>query len=193
MLATQVEQAAIDRQALAPSLGARDGAAAAAKTVDQQTLQQLHDLLTPAQRGQLADAVEAGMSGHGRHGAGGDAGAGFGRLARMGQHLGLTSDQEQQIAANLRAERQAGKQGDAAGSGAPHGQGQRGRGAWIESFRSDSLNASAGGQAPQAASPSAGMRTLENLMQAMVPVLTPVQRAQLADHLRKRAAHETRS
>jgi Spy/CpxP family protein refolding chaperone len=34
---------------------------------------------------------------------------------------------------------------------------------------------------------------MENLMQAMVPVLTPAQRAQLAAHLRQRAAHESRT
>ena len=174
-LATQVEQASLDRQALAPDLQARDGAAAAAHTVDAQTLQQLHDLLTPAQRGELVDAMEAGGHAHGEHGHGA-------RLAHMEQRLGLTDQQEAQIAANLRAEHQG-----AADGGHP-GAHEGGR-AWLESFRSDSFTANGNG------GPQAGHRGehLENLMQAILPVLSPAQRAQLATQLRHRAAHESRT
>jgi Spy/CpxP family protein refolding chaperone len=174
-LAKQVEQAAIDRQALAPDLQARDTAATAARTVDRDTLQQLHDVLTPAQRGQLVDAIEA--QGHGWDGRGRRE-----HLAHMEQRLGLSEQQEAQIAANLHAGRQPPP------DGGHHGPGE-GRQAWLESFRTASFNASAAG-------PHGGGHPgehLENLMQAMVPVLSPSQRSELATHLRHRAAHESRS
>jgi|HubBroStandDraft_4_1064222.scaffolds.fasta_scaffold29833_2 Spy/CpxP family protein refolding chaperone len=176
-LATQVEQAAIDRQALAPDLQARDGAAAAAHAVDQQTLQQLHDLLTPAQRSALVDAVEA--TGHG-----GDGHDRREHLAHMEERLGLSEQQEAQIASNLRAEHQG------APDGGHHGGAGAWRQAWLESFRTDSFNATANG-----AQHGGGHRGdhLENLMQAMLPVLSPTQRAQLATQLRHRAAHESRT
>jgi Spy/CpxP family protein refolding chaperone len=173
-LAKQVEQAALDRQALAPDVQARDGAATAARAVDRETLQQLHDLLTPAQRGQLVDAIEAeghGWDGHGRRE----------HLEHMEERLGLSEQQDAQIAANLRAERQHPP------DGGHHGPGE-GRQAWLESFRTASFNATAAG-GPHGAGPHGDH--LENLMQAMLPVLSPAQRAQLAAQLRHRAAHES--
>jgi Spy/CpxP family protein refolding chaperone len=177
-LATQVEQASVNPQALAPDLQVRDGAATAARAVDRETIQQLHDLLTPAQRGELVDALKAGdAGGHGHRG--------HEQLEHMEQHLGLTEQQEALVAANLRAER-------ADHQGGPDGgrHGGAGKQAWLESFRSDSFHATADG-GPH----GAGHRGehLENLMQAMVPVLTPAQRAQLAAQLRHRAAHESRT
>jgi Spy/CpxP family protein refolding chaperone len=176
-LAAQVEQAAVDRQALAPDLQARDSAALAARAVDRETLQQLHDLLTPSQRGALVDAVEsAGRPGEG-HGP-------REHLAHMEERLGLSDQQEAQIAANLRAERHHGL------AGAPDG-GHRGgagawREAWLDSFRTDTFNATA----TQHGAGHHGDH-MENLMQAMVPVLSPAQRATLAAQLRRRAAHES--
>jgi Spy/CpxP family protein refolding chaperone len=173
-LATQVEQASLDRQALASDVQALDGAASSARSVDRATLQQLHELLTPAQRGQLADALESEMQGHGGHGR-------HEQLAHMEHHLGLSEQQETQIAANLRAERQG------AADGGHHGPGAE-RQAWLESFRTDSFSTSTMGGQHAAAHPG---EHVENLMQAMLPVLTPTQRAQLATHLRHRAAHES--
>lgn len=177
LLAAQVEQAALDRQALAPGLQAREGAGAAAFAVDRQTLQDLHDLLTPAQRGELVDAIEAG--GRGPGGPRGHEG-----LANLSERLGLTDAQRAQIAANLRAERQ----------GAPDG-GHRGgaggwRTAWLDSFRSDSFHVNSG--SAQQGSGHRGER-LERLTEAALPVLNPAQRAELAAQLRRRAAHESRS
>jgi len=180
-LATQVEQASVNRQALAPDLQVRDGAATAARAVDRETLQQLHDLLTPAQRGELVDAMETGDAGEHGH-------RGHEQLAHIEQRLGLTEQQEAQVAANLRAER---AEHQAAGDGGRHGGPGAGKQAWLESFRTDSFNATAGGGGQH----GAGHRGehMEHLMQAMVPVLTPAQRAQLAAHLRQRAAHESRT
>jgi Spy/CpxP family protein refolding chaperone len=181
-LATQVEQASIDPQALAPSIQARDGAAVQAGAIERDTLQKLHDLLTPAQRGQLVSAVEAklqpGAWGH-------DGGAARGGLAHMERELGLTAAQEQQIASNL----QHAVPGQAAGARAARLAAGK---AWLESFRSDTFNASAG-NLDMLGRMVRRSEHLENLVQAAAPVLSPAQRAQLANHLRQRAAHEARS
>jgi Spy/CpxP family protein refolding chaperone len=177
VLAQQVEQASINRQALAPSVQVRDSAAAAAHTVQLDTLQKLHDLLTPAQRGQLVDAVEGQSRGHGGEGR-------RGHLAEVAKELGLTDQQKQQIASNLHAEWAA--QGDAGRHGDHRGAGK----AWLEAFRGDAFNANASG-----ANPNFERRAdrMEDLFAAAVPVLSPAQRAQLATHLRARAAHESQT
>jgi Spy/CpxP family protein refolding chaperone len=58
-LATQVDAAKVDRGALQPELTAEEQAAQAEKNADAATLTSLHALLTPAQRNQLVDRVEA--------------------------------------------------------------------------------------------------------------------------------------
>lgn len=180
ILAQQVEQASINRQALAPTVQARETAAVAARTVDLDTMQKLHDLLTPAQRGQLVDAAEAHMHGHKGPHAGGE------HLAKIAKDLGLTDQQKQQIASNFRTERTA--EGDAG----PHAD-HRGAGkAWMDSFRGDVFNASSAGPGAKAGVEHRTER-MEDLLTAAVPVLSPAQRAQLATHLRARAAHESRS
>ncbi len=125
VLAQQVEQASIDRQALAPTMSARETAAEAARTVDLDTVQKLHDLLTPAQRGQLIDAMEANAQAHAGHGKGGP-GRG-GHLAEIAKKLGLTDQQKQQIASNLHAERQGQPQASPR-RGRPRGLPRRGQG-----------------------------------------------------------------
>ena len=59
-LAAQIESGKIDRQALQPKIDAAADAVNAAHPADQAALQRLHALLTPEQRGQVADAIEAG-------------------------------------------------------------------------------------------------------------------------------------
>jgi Spy/CpxP family protein refolding chaperone len=184
VLAGQVEQAAINRAALAPSVTARESAAAAALNVDLDTVQKLHDLLNPAQRGQLVDGIEAHVQGladggKGEHGH-------DGRLGMIAKKLGLTDQQKAQIASNFRAERQAdgatGQHPDVRGAGK----------AWLEAFRGDSFNASAA--APNGTEMmDRRANKMEDLLTAAVPVLTPAQRAELASHLRARAAHESHS
>jgi Spy/CpxP family protein refolding chaperone len=186
VLAQQVDQAAINRQALAPTVSARESAAVAARSVDLDTVQKLHDLLTPAQRGQLIDAVEANFQAHAGGGKA-DGGAGHhGRLGEIAKKLGLTDQQKAQIASNLRAERQA------EGAAAPHPDFRGAGKAWLESFRGDAFNASASApNAPQMMEHRANR--MEDLLTAAVPVLTPTQRAAVASHLRARAAHESHS
>jgi Spy/CpxP family protein refolding chaperone len=188
VLAQQVEQASIDRQALAPTMTARETAAEAARTVDLDTVQKLHDLLTPAQRGQLVDAMEANAQAHAGHGKGGP-GRG-GHLAEIAKKLGLTDQQKQQIASNLHAERQG--QPQAAGDAGTHPDFRAAGKAWLESFRGDTFTANASAaNMPQRMAHRADR--MEDLLTAALPVLSPAQRSELASHLRARAAHESHS
>jgi Spy/CpxP family protein refolding chaperone len=166
VLAHQVEQASIDPQGLAPTLDVEKAAEATEVVVQRSSLNSLHGLLTPAQRAQLVDGIEAHR--HARHG-GADGGSG-----REHDHgLGLTAAQRTQIAANLRAE-------------IPAGQGTKMR-AMLEAFRGETFDASA-----FVTNVAPGERA-ERLAQAMLPVLTPAQRAILAARLRARAGHESHS
>ncbi len=168
VLAHQVEQASIDAQGLAATLNVEKGAATAELAVERDGLNRLHGILTPAQRGELVDAIEGHW--HARHGHA-DGGAGGQPNGHHGDALGLTAQQRTQIAANLRAE-------------GPTGQGATFRG-MLEAFRGNAFDANgfAMGVAP-------GERA-EKLAQAMVPVLSPAQRATFANRLRARAAHES--
>jgi Spy/CpxP family protein refolding chaperone len=168
-LAHQVDQATIDPQGLAPTLNVEKGAVASEVAVEQSALNRLHALLTPAQRTELVDGIEAHF---GRHMGARDAGAG-------GEHegwgggahgLGLSPEQRATIRATLKADGGV-------------GQGRAHMHALLEAFRGDSFDAGTfvTGFAPG--------EMAEKLAAAMVPVLTPAQRATFASHLRARASH----
>jgi Spy/CpxP family protein refolding chaperone len=181
MLAKQVERASIDPQGLASSLNNEQSATTQQGVVERDTLNQLHAILTPAQRNQLVDSIEAtrtqAMQDHKDGGRGdGEAHRGGGERAK----LGLTADQKAQIRANMKAEWQASRANGATPERAAHKQA-------LESFRGDSFDASSLVRVE-----NRGERA-EKLAQAMVPVLTPAQRATLASQLRARAAHESGS
>jgi Spy/CpxP family protein refolding chaperone len=173
VLAQQVEAGKSDPQVLGPSLAVERAAAMGAARVDQATLVQLHSILTPAQRAQLVDRMEArtgklaerkgeGVREHKAKGEGG-----FGRL-------GLTQEQKAQIKANLEASRpERPVRGEKGGMKAA-----------LESFRGDSFSAPAMEHAQ-----NKGMREVR-MTTAMIPVLTPNQRATVAAHLRARATRE---
>jgi Spy/CpxP family protein refolding chaperone len=166
VLAQQVDQGQINANALAPSLSAEQSAAQAELQVDQTTLAQLHSILTPAQRNQLVDAVEARSA------------QGGGRWAGKGQHggnLGLSEQLRAEIQANLKALR-------------PQDAGGRQRGQMrtaLESFRGDSFDASAMVRVEHRGEREA------RFAEAAVPVLTGSQRAHFASELRNRAARES--
>jgi Spy/CpxP family protein refolding chaperone len=183
-LAGQVEQATIDANALGPVLAGEQSAATAESAAERGLLNQLHGILTPAQRGELVDRIEAkaGRMHAWAHDAGGGASTGAGRGGHeWGHQLGLTPDQQAKIAANMRAA----WSGDA-GHG-PGAAGHAARKAAVESFRGDSFD---GGSLAKVEHRG---EMAERMAAAMVPVLTPAQRATLANTLRERAAHETRS
>jgi hypothetical protein len=169
-LAQQVEQGKIDPGALEPSLNAERTAAVAQSAVDKDTLNRLHALLTPAQRGQIVDALEATRDAAraGKRRGGPFDGAG---------KLGLSPEQRSEIRANLRADH-GGSGGRSQASGAPHGS----KRAALETFRGDAFD-----PASLVHVDVRGERA-EKFTQAMVPVLSAEQRATFANELRSRSA-----
>lgn len=194
-LAQQVESGSIDESALAPAMQARHSAEAAARSSQEDAVAKLHAILTPAQRGQLVDAVEARMGAHAGH-PHARGGRDHGMLSHLSSELGLSDQQREQIASALEAQHVSQANGAAptptpAGAVPPHR-------AWLEAFRGDSFS-------PNAPAPGSndgpftdahkqahdGMH-MEHVLEAAVPVLTPAQRTELATLLRARAARETR-
>jgi Spy/CpxP family protein refolding chaperone len=170
VLAQQVFADKMDTQALAPSLAVERLAVAQERSIDALTLDRLHSILTPAQRTELVDKIEARMAKGPRAGEGANKGGGW----KGGGKLGLSEQQREQVKANLQASRPA--------TGNP----QRGQmKAALESFKGDAFNA---GALARPADP--GDREVR-LTQAMLPVLTPNQRAAYADMLQHRAEHAT--
>jgi Spy/CpxP family protein refolding chaperone len=171
VLAQQVFADKLDTQALAPSLDVERVAAVQEQTVDIVTLTQLHAILTPAQRGELVDKIDARLArAKGHEGRGGE---------RRGQggKLGLSEQQREQIKTNLQASRTPGARGE---------RGAKMQAA-LDSFKGDAFNA---GTMVHVVAP--GERATK-MTQAMLPVLTPNQRATYSDMLKHRAEHETRA
>ena len=166
VLAQQVFADKMDVQALGPSLAVERAAVAQERSVDAATLGQLHSILTPAQRTELVDRIEARMAKAPRGGE---------RAWKGGGKLGLSESQREQVRTNLQASRPAGTP--------PRGQMR----AALESFKGDAFDAAA---FARPADP--GAREVR-LTQAMLPVLTPNQRATYADMLHHRAERETRA
>jgi Spy/CpxP family protein refolding chaperone len=176
LLAQEVEQGTIDTQALAPALGAEHSAAVAESAVEEGVLNRLHALLTPAERSQVVDSVEAAHEQSPRHHQGEPGKAG--KLG-WGGKLGLTPEQKSQIAANLATER--------AVSSADGGNERARRKEALEAFRGDSFDAN---QARALVQVEGRGDREEKLARAVVPVLSRAQRATLASGLRARAARE---
>jgi Spy/CpxP family protein refolding chaperone len=187
VLAQQVESARVDTQAQAPAIAAERVASMNETQVDRAALLRLHAILTPAQRAQLVDAVEAHAGGRGGERQGGwkqghgPRGAGEnGGFERGGGKLQLSPEQRAQIKANL---------GPMPEKGEMKAKMQEKRAAMhaaLESFRGDSFQ-----PAPMVHPEMRAEREVRRT-NAMIPVLTPNQRATFADQLRQRAAREGR-
>jgi Spy/CpxP family protein refolding chaperone len=187
VLAQQVEAGAIDSKALAPSVQVKESAEVSARAMERDLIHKLHALLTASQRGQLVDAIEARRQAHARPEGEPHEGRGGELLTRLSGRLGLSQGQTQQIASNLKAEASAQPHGTPPGGAeaVPHR-------AWLESFRGDTFNATPA-DATGAAMLDRRDGRVERVLEAAVPVLTQEQRVALADRLRARAAHESRS
>jgi Spy/CpxP family protein refolding chaperone len=189
-LAAQVEAGQIDRPALQAKIDAAADAANANHPADQAALVRLHDILTPEQRGQVADAMQAhhkGMHGeaHGEHGAHMD------HMQQWKTDLKLTDAQVEQIKAifaSMRAAHEAKEKGEHGEGGehadfkAMHEQGK----AFADSFRSDTLTLPPPHDAHAMANKMADH--FIGVAQAVLPILTPEQRGLAAAKLREHAA-----
>jgi Spy/CpxP family protein refolding chaperone len=184
-LAHQVEQASVDSVGLESSLGVERTAVSAERAADRDALVRLHAILTPAQRAQLVDKIEAASAGWAEKReareqkektAQGDKGE---KREGRGGKLGLSAEQRAQIKANLVSERTPKTADQIKAEREAHK-------AALESFRGDSFDPT-----PLVRVEVRGERA-EKMAKAVVPVLSPAQRATYASQLRSQAAHETR-
>jgi Spy/CpxP family protein refolding chaperone len=175
-LAGQIESGTIDRAALQPAIDAAEAAASAARPLDHAAMEHLHALLTPEQRGQFVDAMEAA---HGKH----TMGSHKARMEEWANDLKLTDDQRAQIAAILKSQHSAHHEDFKAMHGA-HGPG----GGFMESFRGETL-------APPPAPADAELHAHANehadhlvaVITQVLPLLTPEQRSLAAAKIRAHA------
>lgn len=181
-LADQVAAGKIDRAALKPAMDQVSAAIEQTRPQDRTAFVRLHDLLTPTQRNQFVDALEAQFQGgHQHHGDGGGGGGGFGRLRAWAEDLKLTSDQRDQIRSAMKAQFQGQHQAHREEWGKAREAGR----ALIESFRQEQF--AIPDNAPGAADPAHAAERMERLLSIAtiaVPVLTPEQRNVAAQKLR---------
>jgi Spy/CpxP family protein refolding chaperone len=176
-LAAQIEAGQLDRPALQAKIDAAADAANAGHPADQAAIQRLHALLTPEQRGQVADALvsrhKAMRAEHPDH---------HSRIDQWAADLKLTDAQRAQIMAVFAAQKAEHMAEHGADFKAMHEHG----GGFAESFRGDTLQL----PPPQDARVHANAMAdhFVSIAQAILPILTPEQRSLAAAKLRERAA-----
>ncbi len=198
-LADQIQAGTIDRAALQPKIDAITSEWQKAQPVDRAAFERLHELLTPDQRAALANALQGDMNApHHEH---------MMRMQKWVADLGLTQDQQDQIRAKLadKWREHAVEHATAATSGADtatmaggavegmmHGRVMRERTQkMLEAFKGDKFSMDAAMPIPagmQGHAREFSGRMLE-MVETVLPILTPEQRALAASKLRERAAH----
>ncbi|WP_394843642.1 hypothetical protein LZC95_42150 [Pendulispora brunnea] len=179
-VAAQVQQGKIDRTALAPKEQALATTWKTARDADRAAIERLHDLLDPAQRVALVDAIQANKGDGGRreggwhkhHGGPG----GKERFDKLADELKLTEDQKAKIGDALRAERSA--KGER-----PHHDPTKVQ-ALFEAFKSDRFKMDEVAPNTEFHEP---MARAIHLAEIAVPMLTPEQRTTLAAKIREKA------
>ena len=197
-VAGRVAAGSVDDVALAPNVQAVEGAIQADEPGDRAALEQLHAILTPAQRVELVTRLEShgrrAQSGggegserareHGRADAGARAsGEMRGHGGMWGRALNLSDAQKQQIAVNLRS---IGQGADANKTAWKEQRSARQH--LLEAFKADRfvMNEVAPPRDPQQV--EQGVERIVRLAKASAPVLTPEQRATAAAKLHEMAA-----
>jgi Spy/CpxP family protein refolding chaperone len=183
-VAAQIEDGRINRVALQPKLDALATAWKTAAPADRAAIEQLHAILTPAQRGALVDTMTAGVHERGRHHARG----GHGKLRGLFADLGLTAEQQQKIREATHARR--GERGRHDGFGPMGRMGRmKAHGSKLgEAFRGDTFKMD--DVAPRHAKEQMTGRhggPMIDMAETVLPLLTPAQRVGLATKLRTRA------
>lgn len=214
VLADGVAAGAVDRAKADAAIEKLVGAVEQIQAATQDALNQLHAALTPAQRAQLVDKVQArAAKWHEEHGDDGHAGAHHGppRQGGFGHDLGLTDDQKEKIRANLKAMMPQGGPGGGSGGGDGHGAGGSGGGggpgaggghgpgghdhhemeehmqAFATAFKSDTFDAKTlgpGGGRAAGHMARFGATHMARWCEAAAPVLTPEQRTKLSASIR---------
>jgi Spy/CpxP family protein refolding chaperone len=189
-IADQVQSGHIDRAALAPKIDALAAALQKAQPSDRASVDKLHEILTPDQRVEFVDALEAHIGEHrseakGKH-----------PLKQWAEDLKLSDDQKNQIRAALRSRMQGVHDGPGA---QPHEHGEHGgehpwaegreRGAkLLAAFKQDHFVLDEVAPAKDVSKRVAKMSDrILSMAETVVPLLTPEQRSIAAQKLRERA------
>jgi len=183
-VAEGVAAGAVDLAKVDGLIGQLDAAAAGVRACSVEALGQLHAVLAPDERGELIEKVEAHWEiwRQVNQEDTGDRSAG-GRLAALATELSLTVDQIERAAAALHTALPA-----------RSGPFDRARvdadvQAFSAAFLSASFDARATTLGEKSRLSSHGATRMAIFYETVTPLLTPAQRAELADHLRERAGH----
>jgi Spy/CpxP family protein refolding chaperone len=178
-LAGQIESGTIDRAALQPAIDAAVTAASASRPLDRAAMERLHALLTPEQRGQFVDAMEAGHAKHGQR----EMGSHTARMEEWANDLKLTDDQRAQIAAVLKSQHSSHHGEDFKAMHAAHGAG----GGFMESFRGETLAPPVAPDADPHARANEHADRIVAVITQVLPLLTQEQRSLAAAKIRAHA------
>jgi Spy/CpxP family protein refolding chaperone len=176
-VADQVQAGHVDRAALKPQMDALLAAIDNVRPADRAAFVRLHDILDAKQRGEFVDAVEAGFKGKMEHHGG------HHPMKQWAADLNLSDAQRDQIRTALRARFASDGEKMRHEGHAAREQGKQ----VLESFRNDQFTLDANSPVFFGRERIAhGTGKLLDAAEAVVPVLTPEQRAQAAAKLRTR-------
>ena len=187
VLADGIAAGALDQAKLDAAAAQVASAAERVHAATGEALNQLHALLSPAERAQLVDKVKAHAEvwrnvNHEAAPGGREPG---GRLAELTKDLGLTPDQVEKIGAALKGSAQGVR-------GHFREQAMKRLDAFEAAFVADKFDAAAlkAGAADDGHLAAHGSKRMQHFYETALPLLTPEQRAKLADHLRERHGHQ---
>jgi len=183
-VAAQVQVGQIDRAALQPKIDALVAALRATQPADRASLEQLHEILTHDQRVAFVDALKARI-----HHKVGDPKAKH-PLAQWAADLQLSDDQKTQIKTALRQRFQAMRQRAAAGehAGAPWAEARERGHKMLDAFEQDRFVMDEVAPAQDLSQKAVhGADHMLGMIETVLPILTPEQRATAAQKLRDRA------
>jgi Spy/CpxP family protein refolding chaperone len=186
ILADEVAAGATDPAKVDPTIAQLEDAAVTVRDCGATALNQLHAILSPAEREEFVDKVQAHwevwqQANQEEEATGRKAG---GRLAGLARDVSLTPDQIDRISVALRATHggHSGKFDRAAVDTQVQ--------AFIAAFVAESFDAKSIGVEANARLAGHGARRMTDFYLTVTPLLTPAQRATLAGHLREHAAHQ---
>jgi hypothetical protein len=185
MLADGVAAGVIDKAKINATI-AQSSPAPGAEQCSISALNQLHKLLTPAERASLVDKVHAhaevwhevnhDIEGHGE--------GQHAQLERLTRDLSLTPEQVEKISAALHTALGALASKFDPKHSAAH------REAFAQAFASESFDAKTVMVNPKSNLAAHGSARMALFYETITPLLTPAQRATLAGHLREHASHQ---
>jgi Spy/CpxP family protein refolding chaperone len=185
-LADGIAAGSIDKAKVDSGITQLAAAASAVHDCSAATLNQLHAILSPAERAELVEKVKAHWEvwrqvNHDAEAGGREKG---GRLAEFSEELGLTPDQVEKMSAALHT---------ALGGEAGKFDKQKAQAhvdAFAAAFVADPFDAKTITANANGHLATHGATRMALFLETVTPLLTPDQRTKLAEHLRERASHQ---